>query len=231
MNYNSLRDQIQSYANRSDKAFIDAIPSFISMGQERIWREAKDLGFEQRMYDDNLTMGSALALKPSDWNKTISFIVGDVSDFANNYTPLYQRTYEFCRAYWPNSNKTDINSVPLFYSDYPTSKIGSSYTHFFISPTPVKFYKFELTYIARVQPITPPPKLQDGNWGIGGITTNLLTNRFQDLLFYACFLEALSYLKDDERIQIYEANYARALQSVNNFNTERYSDRTSKRDV
>jgi hypothetical protein len=50
------------------------------------------------------------------------------------------------------------------------------------------------------------------------------------LLLYACLLETIPFLKDDERVPVFEALYARALQDINKDTKERYTDRLSKRD-
>lgn len=223
MNYQELVTQIQAYANRPalDIRFTAAIPYFIDLGQQRIWREAKDIGFEKVTQGGKFTSGSAILAKPADWNKTISLIYGSTeSAFANTVT-LYLRTYEFCRSYWPNANNSSGDNPPLFYADHQrdlNSDTGTAYDGFFISPTPDKDYAYQLVYLRNPNLITV-----DNN-------ENFLTQRYPDLLFYACFLEALSYLKNDERIPVFESLYNRALQSPNNETKERYTDRTSKRD-
>jgi hypothetical protein len=60
--------------------------------------------------------------------------------------------------------------------------------------------------------------------------TNFLTDRYPNLLLYACMVEAIPFLKDDERVPVFESLYNRALQSINLETTQRYTDRTSKRD-
>jgi hypothetical protein len=221
MNYTTLTEQIQAYANRIDLKFRAVIPYFIEQGQQRIWREAKDIGFEQIQEVGTFQVNNATIAKPAYWNKTISLIYGTEADAFLNCTTLYLRTYEFCRSYWPNSSISSASNPPLFYADHQknlNSIFGSAFDGFFISPTPDKAYKYQLTYLQRVELLTLPN------------SENILTERYPDLLFYACFLEALSYLKDDERIPVFESLYNRALQSVNNQTEERYTDRTSKRD-
>lgn len=218
MNYNTLAKQIETYANKvGDARFTSNIENFIELGQQRIWRELKDIGFEEVKSGGKFVVNTAFIEKPADWNKTISLIYGTTNSAFDNSTLMYLRTYEFCRAYWPNASNGDINNPPLFYSDHiKANSFGEEY--FFLSPTPFEAFKYQLTYLKRPDLITQ------------GIETNILTDRFPDLLFYACFLEALTYLKDDERVPVFESLYNRALQSANNQTQERYTDRTSKRD-
>ena len=218
MDYTSLITQIQNYANKadSDVAFKAATASFIQMGQQRIWRELTGVEFEKRIVTDTLKTGNAYIEKPEDWNKTISLLYGTSSNFSNQANVLSLRTYEFCRSYWQDANNTDANNPPLFYSEHIDSNNQQA---FFISPTPDQDYRYELTYLKRVDLIT------------NSNSNNVLTDNYPDLLFYACFLEALGYLRDDERIGVFEQNYQRALTSAQEKTMVRHTDRTSNRDI
>ena len=74
MDYNSLVAQIKAYANRSDDLFNAQIPNFINQGINRIYNEAKNIGFQQ-VTQDNLTFtrGTNTVSKPNFWKETISF--------------------------------------------------------------------------------------------------------------------------------------------------------------
>jgi hypothetical protein len=223
MNYATLTQQIIDYANRGgvilDPQFVSTIPYFIFQAQQRIWREAKDIGFETVTAQGDFIVNNAIVPKPPLWNKTISFIYGSTIDAFDSCNILYLRTYEFCRAYWPNANLGVLGNPPLFYSDHrPILQEGDAYSSYFISPTPDQAYKYQITYLVRPDIITADNQ------------ENILTRRFPDVLFYAGILEAMSYLKDDERIPVFESMYNRALQSMNLQTQERYSDRTSKID-
>ena len=223
MNYDNLVAMITAYSNQSEEnlAFIANIPNFVFLGQQRIWREAKDIGFEQATQEGTFVVNNATVEKPANWNKTISFIYGDATSAFNNCTTLYLRTYEFCRMYWPNASTSNSANPPLFYSDHQAILVnadGSAYSGLFISPTPDQAYKYQIVYLKNVVAVNPDNQV------------NLLTIKFFDLLFYACMLEAMTYLKDDEKLSVFENKYQAALQSVNQQTQERYTDRTSKRD-
>lgn len=212
MDYNSLVAQIKAYANRSDDLFNAQIPNFINQGINRIYNEAKNIGFQQ-VTQDNLTFtrGTNTVSKPNFWKETISFQY--IND-NNVNTFLLPRTYEFCINYWPvQANQ----AAPLFYADYnlPQQNVGPG--QFYIVPTPNKAYQYIITYLGL-------PEFDAMH------TTNFLTDRFPNLLLYACMTEAAPFLKDDERVPVFESYYNRALQNINRETTERYTDRTSKRD-
>ena len=70
------------------------------------------------------------------------------------------------------------------------------------------------------------------SWQIYEKITHLrkVSEYYADLLFYSCFLEALIYLKDDPRMQVYQGLYQQALASANELTKDRYTDRGVKRD-
>ena len=221
-NYNELSRQIITYANKIDSVdFFAAIPFFINMGQERIWRELRTLGYERVEEIKNFTSGSAIIEKPANWVETISIVYGTTESPFTKSIVLFPRSYEFCINYWPNADDSNDSNPPLFYADRQKQQeggAGTPYEAIFISPTPAKAFKYQLTYLRRVDLISPENQ------------TNVLTDYYPDLLFYSCFLEALIYLKDDARMQVYQGLYQNALASANELTKDRYKDRGVKRD-
>lgn len=203
MDYNSLTLQIQNYTNRTDNFFVSQIPDFINQGINRIYSEAKNIGFEITA-NDTLTTNTATLAKPANWRETISFA------YTNLVTPnlnfLFPRSNEFCKVYSPLQT-----GLPLFYSD------NLGYTEFYLSPTPDQDYPIQLVYFGL--PLFNAQNL-----------TNFLTDRYPSLLLYACLLETTPFLRDDERTPVFESLYNRALQDINRDTKERITDRTTKRD-
>lgn len=204
MDYNTLTKQIQSYANRDDAAFIEQIPNFIEQGINRLYSEAKNIGFEVTTTGDIAINDTAIA-KPPNWRETISLEIYTEDQTFSKF--LFNRSYEFCKSYWPNQTLT---AEPTFYSDY------NDYNQFFFSPTADKAYKYRLIYLG-----IPLFNVQNGE--------NFLTRRYPRLLFYACMLEAMPFLKDDERLGSFEQLYASSLSDINKDSANRYVDRTSDR--
>ena len=220
--YDELTKQIIAYANKGNSEdFVAAIPFFIAMGQERIWRDLKTLGFESVEEIKAMEENNAIIKKPRFWNETLSIIYGDTDSPFNKSKVLFPRSYEFCINYWPNANIIDPNNPPLFYADRQLQQKGgdgSPYDGIFISPTPDKAYQYQITYLTRVIPIIKSEQM------------NILTDHYSDLLFYSCFLEALIYLKDDQRMAVYQDLYKGALSSANELTNDRYTDRGVRRD-
>ena len=221
MNYTTLISQIIAYANRGGSIeFAAAIPYFIEMGQQKIWKELNTTGFEKATEVSNFQVGVATIKKPADWQETISIIYGSEDRLLLNSVVLFPRSYEFCINYWPNVNVSDPANPPLFYSDYRSATEKTDpYKYYLIVPTPDKAYTYQITYIGRPNLITNENQ------------TNILTDYYPDLLFYAAFLEALIYLKDDQRMPVYTKLYQESLTAANNLTKDRYIDRSVKRDV
>ena len=218
MNYTTLLKQIIAYANRGGSIeFADSIPYFIEMGQQKIWKELNTLGF-QKAVDGRFQANNSTISKPADWQETISLSYGTTESLFTNNVILFLRSYEFCTNYWPNVDAATLDNPPLFYADdiLPNTK---PYDKIFISPTPAQNNVYRLIYVGRPNLITNDNQ------------TNILTDYYPDLLFYAVFLEALIFLKDGERMPVYTKLYQESLTAANNLAKDRYIDRSIKRDV
>ena len=203
MTYNSLVSLISSYLSRSDDSTIARIPDFISQAEQRICRESKTIGLLSYV-EGTFTPTESVIQKPARWRRTITFNYGN-GPGNNTRNQIRRRTYEYLRSYWPNSTET---GEPLFYSDY-------GYSNFLIAPTPDQAYPFEIGYLELPVPLTPQNQ------------TNWLTNYAPDLILYGSLLEAIPFLKNDERIQLWLDFYKRALSSVNSQDDARKTDRAS----
>jgi hypothetical protein len=214
MNYNDLRNRIMLYANRTESAFINMIPGFIKQALIKIYSEVETIGF-QKVVTGNFVVGTATIQKPQDFLKPVSFMYTITGD--TPYTKfMLSRSYEFCITYAPNPN---LRGQPEFYSTdltVPTQSVAAA--QLFISPTPDFAYPYQFTYLSM-------PPLFDGN-----NPQFYLTDRYENLLVYAVMVEAIPYLKSDERLQIYEKSYEQAKNNANKDSQGRYADRTTMRD-
>lgn len=185
MTYDSLVSDISNYAERDDAPFIDQIPRFISLAENRIASESKPLGFVRTVTGN---INNNILAKPVRWRRTKNFclIVGADRKY------LYNRSYEFLRKYWPDVTQQD---EPYYYADY-------DYEHFFVVPTPDMAYQFELQYYELPEPLSAVNQ------------TNWTTQYAPQLILFASLLEAMPFLKLPERIPEFQALYDRALAAV-----------------
>ena len=180
MTYDSLVENIQSYLERTDAATLDKIPLFIMLAEQVIASQIKFLG-NLTVNTSTMTADQNVIDKPARWHKTVSMNI----TVAGERFPVFNRRYEYLREYWPDSAATD---VPKFYCDY-------DYTHWMVAPTPAAAYNFEVLYYERVQPLDSSNQ------------TNWFTTYAPQALLYGSLLQAMPFLKNDDRVPMWQAQY------------------------
>lgn len=208
MTFDSLKHDMQAYLERGtvvDSIVYAQLPSLINFAERRIARELKVQGF-QRAVTTTLEAGMPVYPKPDRWRETISVNVQSAAGSAQRQ-PIFPRSYEYCRSYWPSEAET---GQPLFYADY-------GYTNWLIVPTPSAALSMEVVYYEL------PPLLDETN------QTNWLTEYAPQLLLYGALLEAAPFLKDDERIGVWQSMYDRAAQALKGEDLQKMTDRSSTR--
>ena len=198
MTYDSLVDDIEAYLERTDQATIQKIPTFIMLAEQVLATDLKFLG--------NLTVSQSTMVatqpiidKPARWRKTVSMNV----TVNGERRPVFLRKYEYLREYWPDATQTD---VPLFYCDY-------DYTHWLVAPTPASAYNFEVLYYERLQPLDSSNQ------------TNWFTIYAPQALLYGTLLQAMPFLKNDERVPMWQAQYTQVVETLKTEDVLRLGDR------
>lgn len=205
MTYNSLVDDISTYLERTDQATLEKIPTFIMLAEQVIATELKFLG-NLTVAESVMTQNDPVIEKPARWRKTVSLNV----TVDGKKIPVFLRKYEYLREYWPDATQTDI---PRFYCDY-------DYDHWLIAPTPSEDFAYEVLYYQRVQP------LDESN------QTNWFTQNAPQALLYGTLLQAMPFLKNDERIQMWQAQYMQVMEVLKVEDLTRIGDRqTTVRDA
>lgn len=210
MTFASLQQDVRRYLERggsyaADPVVYEQIPRLINLAERRIARELKVQGFIN-VVTGTMVPGQSVYAKPDRWRDTVSFNYG-TGVGNNSRQTVYTRDYEYLRSYWPDSTQT---GAPVFYGDY-------DYTHWLIAPTPDDEYPFEVLYYEL------PPLLDDV------VQTNWLTEYAPQLLLYGTLLEATPFLKNDERIQVWQGMYDRAAAMLNGEDLAKILDRSSVR--
>lgn len=198
MTYDSLVNDIETYLERTDQATIDKIPQFIMLAEQVIAAELKFLG-NLTVAESTMVTGDPIIAKPARWRKTVSMNV----TVNGEKFPVLLRKYEYLREYWPDA--TD-QSVPKFYCDY-------DYTHWLVAPTPAAAYSFEVLYYERVQPLD---STNQSNW---------FTEYAPQALLYGSLLQAMPFLKNDERIGMWQSQYQQIMNVLKTEDVTRIGDR------
>ena len=203
MTFNSLQEDLRRYLERgfsdaSDPTVYEQLPRLINLAERKIARELKIQGF-LRFIQTTLQVGVAVLEKPDRWRDTVSMTL--------NGSPIFARSYEYLRSYWPDPAAV---ATPEFYSDY-------DYNHWLLAPTPAAAGTVEIAYYEL------PKQLDDSN------QTNWLTAYAPNVLLYAALLEATPFLKNDERIPTWQAAYDRAAQALNGEDLGKILDRSANR--
>lgn len=198
MTYDSLVENIRTYLERTDQATLDKIPLFIMLAEQVIASQIKFLG-NMTVQTSAMVQGQNIIDKPARWHKTVSMNV----TVAGKRYPVLLRRYEYLREYWPDPAAED---VPKFYCDY-------DYTHWMVAPTPDAAYNFEVLYYERIQP------LESAN------QTNWFTIYAPQALLYGSLLQAMPFLKNDERIPMWQQQYDAIMQTLMAEDKLRVADR------
>lgn len=209
MTYNSLLGDLQGYLERggvTDTTVFNQLPRLVNNAEREIAQELKILGFLTPL-TSAFVAGTSVYAKPDRWRSTASMEFGVGLAFAER-RPLYPRSYEYCRRYWPNS---DTHGVPKFYADY-------DFGHWLIVPTP------DLAYPWQPNVYRMPALLGDSS------QTNWLTDYAPVTLLNKCMQMCWMFLKDEARAQAWAALYQESSASLNGQDLQRIIDRNTARE-
>jgi hypothetical protein len=197
MTYDSLNSTVLQYLERSDPATVAAIPTFITLCEFEIAEQIKTLG-QLNVASATMTVDNPILQKPARWRKTVSMTLTT----ATGAQPVLLRKFEYLKNYWPDATET---SQPLFYSDI-------DYDNWYLAPTPDQEYSFEVLYYERIEPLSSETQ------------TNWLTRNAPNAMLYGTLLQAMPFLKNDQR-QIFQEKYKEAIAALKTEDTTRVGDR------
>ena len=160
MNFTQLSEAIQAYAETTEQLFVDNIPNFVQLAEERIYNAVQIPAIRKNVIG-NFTDGDHYLALPSDYLASFSLAV---IDSLGNYTYLLDKDVNFIREVYPNA--TTDKGVPKYYAQF------KPFTYL-IGPTPDANYQTELHYyyypvtivqgsIAQFGTITPGSGYTDG---------------------------------------------------------------------
>jgi hypothetical protein len=186
MNYSQLTQLIQEYCESTEQSFVDNIPNFVQLAEERIYNSVQIPAIRKNV-TGTMTSGNKYMSLPSDWLATFSMAVIDPA--TNEYTYLLNKDVNYIRAAYPGAGD---NGLPLYYAIWDDNTM-------ILGPAPDNNYVSELHYYYYPQSI------------VTASTTWLGTN-FETVLLYGSIREAYTYLKGEQDLMnYYEQKYQESL--------------------
>jgi hypothetical protein len=190
----NLQTDIQNYTEVGSNVFTEAVMNkFITNAENRIYR-AVDADLERHYATSTMVIGNRYVTIPSDL-RTIRYI--QLKDSSNNQVYLEQRDPSFIATYY-DTPSTSSTTLPKYYANWDEN-------YWVVAPTPNAAYEITLAYNKNPVSLTDSTKSTTGTY---------LSNKYQDLLLYACLVNAYGYLKGPmDMLQYYQQAYTEALKT------------------
>ena len=190
----NLQDDIKSYTEVDSTVFTDAVLNrFIQNAEERIYRSF-DADMERHYATSTTIIGNRYVTIPADL-RVIRYV--QLKDSSGNQVYLEQRDPSYIATYYDTPG-TASSPLPKYYANWDEN-------YWVIAPTPNAAYEITLAYNKN------PTSLTDASVSATG---TYLSNKYQDLLLYACLVNAYAYLKGpQDMLQYYQAAYKEALET------------------
>ena len=196
----NLRTDIRNYTEVSSNVLSDSVLERIIVNAENKITRAIDTDQNVFYATSSTVIGNRYVTIPDDL-RAIRYV--QLTDPTGNQYYLEQRDTSFIAEYYstPDTNAVDI---PKYYANWDE-------TFWVVAPTPDKTYAITLAYDKEpisitdtTQPIAAP----------AATNGTYLSNKYQDLLLYACLVNAYGYLKGpQDMLQYYTKAYSEAIES------------------
>jgi len=186
-----LQTDIRNYTEVGDNVFTaDILKPIIINGENKIYREV-DADTDRFYATSSLIIGNRYVTIPSDL-RFIRYV--QLTDSNGNQYYLEQRDTSFMAEYYATPGTSAVD-IPKYFANWDEE-------FWVVAPTPDKTYAITLAYNKEPESITVDT------------AGTYLSNKYQDLLLYACLVNAYGYLKGpQDMIQYYNQAYEKALMS------------------
>lgn len=141
MNYETLYNNIQAYAENTESLFVASIPVFVQEAEDRIYNSVQIPALRKNV-TGTLTASNKYLSAPSDYLATYSIAV---IDGAGSYTYLLNKDVNFIREAYPNPSAAN-NGLPKYYALFGAQYADINELSFILGPTPDANYSVEMHY-------------------------------------------------------------------------------------
>ena len=196
----NLRTNIRDYTEVDSGVLSDTVlDTVIKNAENRIYRESDS--DDNRFYaTSTLISGNRYVTIPSDL-RIIRYV--QLKDASGNQTYLQKRDTSFMSEFY-NTPGT-ASGLTKYYGNWDAN-------FWLVAPTPNSNFEITLAYVKQPVSITSTTLPTTAN--PASTVGTYVSNKYQDLLLYACLAETYGYLKGPaDMLQYYEASYRRALSS------------------
>ena len=185
--YAQLKTATANWLNRDDATTALRIVEFISLAEATLNRKEE---IRDERFDNNFTLNAAVVDLPDDFREPLSMAYNDGTRFGQ---------IEFVPPEMLPSKRGQLGLT-----DFPRfAAVVSNGTKLLLAPVPDQAYTVELNYITKLVSLDTGDN--DKNW--------LLTSH-PDIYLYATLIESAPYLKDDERLPLWQGELQRRLQEL-----------------
>ena len=193
----NLQDDIRNYTEVDSGVLSNTIlDTIIKNSENKIYREADS--DDNRFYaTSNLASGSRYVTIPSDL-RFIRYV--QLTDSNGDQTFLEKKDTSYMATFYDTPNTA--SGIPKYYANWDAN-------YWIVAPTPNSTNLITLAYTKQPDSITTTT-------GVTPPSTNgtYTSNKYQDLLLYACLVETYGYLKGPvDMLQYYAQAYQKAIQS------------------
>jgi len=185
--YGQLKQAVQDYLENSETSFVNNLPLFIRMAEERILKNVR-LNLFQKNASAVAGAGNQFLAVPPDFLSPLSCSV--TTDEGKSF--LLFKELDFIQTYNPDPS---VTGVPLYFATFDVD-------NFLLGPPPDQNYPVILHYFYRPVSLTAGP--EDG--------TTWLSENAELSLLYGTLFEAYTFLKGDpDMMQLYASRFAESL--------------------
>lgn len=171
--YGQLKQALQDFLESSETTFVNNLPLFIRMSEERILKSVQ-LNLFRKNATASATIGDPYLATPTDFLApfSLSYMGADNDKVFADFKDV-----SFIQEYNPDAA---VSGTPKYYAQFDN-------TNFILAPTPDDDYQMELHYFYR------PASLTSGS----DSGTTWLSVNAELTLFYGALVEAYIFLKGD----------------------------------
>ena len=193
----NLQTDIRNYTEVGSTVLSDTILERLIKNAEQTIFRAVDMDDERFYATSNCIIGNRYVSIPSDCRviRYIQLLNDNVSP--NIQVFLEQRDVSFMAEYY-NTPSTASTSLPKYWANW-------NETCWVVAPTPDTAYEITMAFNKDPVSLTDSSKSTTGTY---------ISNKYPDLLLYACLVNTYGYLKGpQDMLQYYQAAYKEALES------------------